>query len=524
MGVYLYLSILPGRITAEAWHSVYRETLTLLEKYPFLDQVERGGHWYAHRAEHREDLFPDGCGGWRTIGDMVTGGRTEDFMLADDISHYDKGVADNGRDILLYGLQELVTDSPTGVSLIWGNKTQGQDSHIYLLAIACLICHRFPNAAMVDGDISAGQCRRAVEWANQFLENPIDVPVTADMTRLLPRLRQAGVEPDKLLPAFFMLTLEVKDPDMGAYLFFQCGASVIEDYFRSVLQIEPNQDGEVTLAVSELKEYLQMGLDFGALCRMVLTGPEGQRLTVESFLKKLLGMKLHVLDKVTYDYTLSPRDKGFWDGVDTVEMQMQRVFTQMGGGRNRNVDAFLPLDAICDRIQSVIGGGCDVGAMAKQALSQIPAPAKDSPQSILYDDPDSDYQQYCRALHAEASYDIESYDDLMRYRPGSSVKPALEEFIVRSLRTMAGFADQCMDEFCALDREGRERWFLERYKVLVTVEIQERIFSHIMDNEYIRRYMAVYATDNGSDNVGKLLRALLWVPELLEHYWELAET
>ena len=71
MGIYLYLSIVPNRISADQWHGVYQETLTLLEHFPFLDKFQaENGLWYATQSRHKDDLFSDKCGGWRSLGDM----------------------------------------------------------------------------------------------------------------------------------------------------------------------------------------------------------------------------------------------------------------------------------------------------------------------------------------------------------------------------------------------------------------------------------------------------------------------
>ena len=64
---------------------------------------------------------------------------------------------------------------------LWGNKTQGEPYHMYLLSIACLIEARLGYKAFVYGDITRGQCRKAVEMANEYLDMPIDIPDRCDM-------------------------------------------------------------------------------------------------------------------------------------------------------------------------------------------------------------------------------------------------------------------------------------------------------------------------------------------------------
>jgi hypothetical protein len=59
---------------------------------------------------------------------------------------------------------------------------------MYLLAIACLIEARLGEKAFVYGDITKGQCKKAVELANKHLKKPIDVPDRCDMERFYRRI------------------------------------------------------------------------------------------------------------------------------------------------------------------------------------------------------------------------------------------------------------------------------------------------------------------------------------------------
>lgn len=217
MGVFLYLDIVPDRISEKEWASVYQETLTLLDNYEFLGIVKDDKYYYAARSAHQENV-ERGYAGWWVSGDMFGGRNMEDFLLYSDVAIYWERAGErqsNSSDILL---SYLDTHEGPPACCIWGAKTQGCPAHKYLLAIACLICHRLPNAAHVYGDITAGQCHQAVDWANQFLTDPIDVPVTVDMKRLLPRLKAVGLTGHELLHSFYELTLEATDRNMGSYL------------------------------------------------------------------------------------------------------------------------------------------------------------------------------------------------------------------------------------------------------------------------------------------------------------------
>lgn len=528
MGVFLYLSIIPERIKAKDWKAVYNESLLLLENYPFLNRVEDSycgiRRIYAQRSAH--DPY---SGSWDSYGDMRTGANTEWFGLRDDIETYQKRnrgyLTETDWDVLLESVEDCPVEHPEAVS-VWANKTQGEDSHIYLLAIGCLICHRFPDAAHIWGDISAGQCRRAVRWANQFLPQPIDVPTTADMHRLLPRLLRAGIPEEELLRTFYSLTLQGKNRTMGTYLREMLPEQVFYRHYRKHLKPYERCEGQVYLQWRVLKEYLELGFDFQALCRMVMVDPEGNQLTPREFLRKLLGMKLHVEEKETYDYTKSPREWGDSEAVDHISAQFSRIFGLMSGASNVNVNTYIPLEQICADFREILENRCDAEALAKDILRELAESEKnESAQRMFYDDPESRFvklaEEHQKLKEELAQYDITSYDDLMNFAEGKSVFPKLHESLKGNFEKLHTFGIQAMEELSPLGRVEREIWFLNRYQIMITKELQKLIFERIMDDTFIQRYAALYCVDCKSDKIYKLIRALLWNPVLLNYYWEL---
>lgn len=129
MGIFLNLYVIPQRIEPERWRKAYLETLKLIEAYPFMDIVEEKWNGiryrYTTRTKHVWDTPAQERGGWSTIGDLVTGSRTEWFTPGSDITGYlpRNGVTDNGVDILLtelYGFYDL--ERPNTVIDIWGKR------------------------------------------------------------------------------------------------------------------------------------------------------------------------------------------------------------------------------------------------------------------------------------------------------------------------------------------------------------------------------------------------------------------
>ena len=98
---------------------------------------------------------------------------------------------------------------------LWGAKTQGMPYHMYLLAIACLIESRLGPKACVYGDITKGQCRKAVEMANKYLDREIDLPVRCDSDKLYERIQILPVSEIEQLQAYLSLYLGETDASFG---------------------------------------------------------------------------------------------------------------------------------------------------------------------------------------------------------------------------------------------------------------------------------------------------------------------
>ena len=532
MGVFLNLCIAPERISADDWSAVYRETLVLLGEFPFLDRIKaENGYCYGGQSAHRENVL-EGYDGWHVTGDVYDGCNMESFFLIDDIAYYRKKVPcgeQDERDILLWEVSDHIEEVQCPpCAWVWMAKTQGKTAHLYLLAIACLICHRFPDAALVSGDISAGQCRRAVEWANQYLEVPIDVPVTADINRLMPRLLACNLEEKDIIPALFCLTQQPKHGEVGASMRGSIPASVIESYYKERLKPDEHDPDRLYLDRSTVKEYLGLGLNFETLCRMVMVDPDGNQIAPREFMKVLLEMKFHVHidDKVLYDFVANPKELGTSD-VETVYGMLASALLAMHGARNRNVAAYMPLEQIISVFESVVGVN-DYQVMVKELLEEIEASAGYKSQNDVYDGPDSFYREALVRNEAEKEaraqpYDIVIRDDVVAYRDGDSVEPKLDASLIGYAEQLRKIGRETYDGMVnELTEEERKAFFHERYKVLIPKEVEDRFFARIMDEDYIIRYVGLYSVEINED-VRWVIRGFLWNPELLDHYWELSE-
>ncbi len=551
MGIVIDLRIIPSRIHPDRWKSVYMETLQLVEAYEFMDRVvgERNGlqYDYAERTKNRKNLFGTGAEGWHSVGDMQTGCNTDDFALLGNIQAYQPKEAqtDKGEDILLdefYGLE--MSGGPAGSINIWGGSTNGQDSHIYLLAVACLIVDRLPEAAMVSGSISAGQCQRAVRWANRHLSTPVHLPDTGCREKLLRRLRKSSLSAEQVLEAFYGLTIEAKDKGMGDFLRKELKEEEYRDYYQKRLGMyHIGQRGFVTT----MKEYLEMGFAFRGLCEMAVNAPEGSGVYPEEFLRRVMESKLHIKDKVTGDFTRFAASVPESEEVEDIGGIIEKTLGLLCGAENRNVNAYYPLEKIRADCQEVFGDRCNVDETIDRLLA---ADGEDSDRKMLqrlfYDNVDSFFRQdmlsqkkkaipgnlpegsgcdnadKCAHIHKE-KYHMNAYRDLKNFFVGCTIRPELDKDLTKNFQMIRYFAEAEFEEFRAWDRTKRENFFINNNKfLLLSKEVWDRIFDRVMDDAYIIRFYGIFNVNCYQSGGYNFCKNILTNLQALDYYWDKA--
>lgn len=213
MGIFIRLSISKS-VTKEEWKKVYEETLQLIKNFPFAERRKIKIHDIdticlirTEEQEDRDEWNPNKTKiGWNTIGDYDNMHVAENYYLPRDIVEDNKVEPDAGDAMLqaisVYINFDLEDERFHHTYNIWGNKTQGEPYHIYLLAVAALIEARLGTKAFTYGDITRGQFKKAVEIANKYLNEPIDIPDRCDMERLLMRIKKLPLSPVDQLTVF----------------------------------------------------------------------------------------------------------------------------------------------------------------------------------------------------------------------------------------------------------------------------------------------------------------------------------
>ena len=115
--------------------------------------------------------------GWRTSMDYLTLNEAEAYWVPRDLVGDRKADPEAG-DAMMGALPAWLgydweDERVNHTYSLWDDKTQGEPYHMYLLAVACLMEDRLGEKAFIHGDITLGQCRKAVELANRYLKEPI---------------------------------------------------------------------------------------------------------------------------------------------------------------------------------------------------------------------------------------------------------------------------------------------------------------------------------------------------------------
>ena len=243
MGININLYISKS-VTKQEWKQVYEESLQLAKAFHLADlkitnikgietyclvsscECEKPRIW---EKDHKEI-------GWSTVGDHETLRIAEEYFtprnLIDD-NEYDI----NAGDAILAAIStyEEIEECDIGaeqVYYLWGNKTQGRPYHMFLLAIACMIVSRLEEKAYVGGDITRGQCRKAVALANEHLQRPIELPDQCDMEQLHRRIAKLPFEPKKQINILVYLYLGTKDAKFGEYLRSHFSQDACYEYWK----------------------------------------------------------------------------------------------------------------------------------------------------------------------------------------------------------------------------------------------------------------------------------------------------
>lgn len=522
MGIFIHL-VISENIKKDEWLRVYEESLKLVKAFPFYEMAARNYYgeklYCAVPTEEREWLDRMG---WHTIGDYQTLRSAEDYFLPRDLGRddYDGELTD-----ALMGLApaycgfDWEDERCNQFYNLWGNKTQGEPYHMYLLAIACMLESRLGEKAAVYGDITMGQCLKAVELANQYLEEPIDIPVRCDAQRFYKRVRRLPLKTDEVLSFFISCFLGVVDASLGKFIRDHFTDEEIDSYW--IDDFENINFGTIGFE-RYVHKYLTLGFSLTDLCRYIqYAGHKGED-DYEYFVRLIMKTSMHIKEKNCEDCL----------EIDPESEQPYSIYTLMAqfafsGVRNQKVDRYMPLDEICQTLQACIGQLCDVDAIIQQYCEEQRKAAEengDIDDSEIFNEIIK--VQTERMQQAEETYDIASYDTLPYYEAGDSIQPNVKEGLIKSYQFYSGIIKE--DKFITLmeaSPQDRCQFLIQQNQsVCLREEDWRHIFSEIeKEKDAFERYYPMVRVKITSENVLNIVRAFV-LNDALYKYCEEAQT
>lgn len=541
MGIFIYENV-SRSVTEDEWKAVYEETLVLVKAFPL---AERGTITYAGKqivcavpTKERKTSFRGYTKlGWCADMDYDTLNGAEEYYLPRDLINGEKVDMEAGDAMMgvlpAYLNYDWKDERFCRTYSLWDSKTQGEPYHMYLLSIACLIEDRLGEKAFVYGDITQGQCRKAVEMANQYLEKPIHIPAQCEMERLYKRIQKLPINEIEKLEVFEQFYLGVKDEGFYNFERMNFHPDAIQEYWKK--RFADSYIGTRGF-VQDLKKYLSAGLGLKELCSIVRMEDKEGNPQYDEFVKAVMDSKLYLKEKNTEDCL----------EIDQEAEQPYSIWTLaadfvFGAAHNPKANRYIPIEEIRAELKKGIGTKCDVDRYIDEYLEKEAAAPKidvskedistEDFEKMVEADASDIFTQFMnkkidalKSLHEK--YAICDYEDLLNYNKASTIAPELKEVIRKSfLFYHSMIKEKRYKELMERNHEERCAYLIKQNQQLL---LRDRdwiqIFSNIEQHpETYERYYPMVRVEIDSKELNRLTTAFVLNDELYEFAEELSK-
>lgn len=529
MGICIHMSISTA-VKEQEWEKVYNETLQLVKAFSLAERRKVKCHGIETICLVPTKERKEKCGwnyektriGWHASGDYETLHMAEDYFLPRDLCKADEVNPDAGDAVLgaLPEYWEYDRDNPGYGQMysLWGSKTQGEPYHIFLLAIACLIESRLGEKAFVYGDITRGQCRKAVELANKYLEKPIDIPARCDMVRFQERVSNLSYSESEQLSIFERFYLGTKDANFGQYIRDKYSEEACNSYWKDQFKHFMMD----TLGLErEAKQYLLWGFDLRNLCRLVNYNDKENNPRYEKFVEMIMDAKLHQKVKNCEDILDIDQEESSPYDVNFLLARFVHA-----GARNRKVDRYIPIEEIRKVLKEELGDKCDVDIIIDNYLAKEEEIVDISKGNLNDDDIIKAYKQDAAGVFNQAMfikkkileeiderYDISDCEELLYYKAGDTILPSLKEVLEKSFTFYKSMLRE--EYYCELMEQTAVRrceWLVEQNRyILIRDKDWDKIFMDIKkhDEAFSRYYPMVRIKLNSEQQIYMIIAIVL---------------
>ena len=514
MGIYVHLNVADTTTQAE-WEPAYKESLRLIARFPIMDICRKTVHgaelFYAvHAKEHLEN----GKQVWCACGDLETMQTAEENRLWRVLP---KPEQEPPVDVLFSCFWDMKLDGIPDRYIYnrhwryWNGKTQGQPVHMYLLAVACLLEDLLPGKVLCAGDITVGQCRRAVRMASEALGREIRMPVRCDPERLYARVRAMPLAACDVVRCFCRLYLGSEDEAFGQFLRDHFSREELHSWWVQTFQ----DDGFRTIGYqTDLKRYLTMGFGIPELRQYLPLIRHDEADLQEVFrdvLDRILDAELHIPEKDCEDLIGINEEAEIPYGIETL-----MVLYGLGAARNQRVDRYIPLPELRTQLEECVGEYCDVPVRIAEWTAEREKRESGEMEEIRQTLRTARDRQ--ESLRTE--YDAADLVDLLHFQPGWTIAPNLEKALAGPIRIYRDCAD--LEDFQMVQNLPAEALFrclaAVSFVLTLTLEDWERIWDRLhTDKRASARYLLMGLVEINTADMQMLMRALICNDALYEH-------
>jgi len=526
MGVMIYLNIMPNHIDEADWSKVYEETLEIINGYPFLDSIfdsqTYGCNWkYVTRTKERMIKFADHQIGWHTIGDEMSLKMGESFFLIKDIHYYRNDFKKSGNcdDILFSSIHNYLDSNEEFERLrvadfvVFDAKTQGEPYHIPLLAIACLIESRFPEQAIVTGDISIGQMETAVKWVNSILKHPITLTERADNEKLLFRIKKVVKDEYSALEMLLHSTMRELDVELGNLIRRQFRPETIVAYF--LYEFKRFKIGTLGFS-TELAHFIKLGFRLEDASELCVFDPAGCKYDAKEFAKEVLSMEWATEEGSLVEPISMEINAPNSTNPETVNSIFGKTFLQLAGFQE-TLKSNLSFEQVVRILQDQLGDLCDIDL--------IVAEMSDSKENStdLFDEFYSELEKYVEPEElSKAQFTITDAEDLIAWKYGDTIHPGLEkgifmvkEFVERLLEK----DKELFANFQNMTNKDKMRKLIQSNRFFyIHKKVWDEISDNIDETQMINKILGVLSIKAEEININKLCKSLVNNQELFQAY------
>lgn len=528
MGIFVNLRVSKS-VTKEEWASVYSESLKMIKKLPLAEWQDKksiDGMKITCLVRTKEHEFSYGWNneekeiGWKAYGDYETLKTGEcHFFPKDLVTDYNEAA----DDAILACLPQCTNhdwneDLCNQTYNIFGNKTQGEPYHMYLLAVCCMVESRLKDKAFVNGDITKGQLRKAVEIANSILKTPIDIPARCDTSRLCERVSKLNITENEKFSLFNYLYLGNKNIEFGNFIRNHFSKQVWRNYIKETL----NQYHIKAIGFAgKLENFLELGFDLRTICSLINfeenQKKDDEKNCYETFIRKVLDTKIYLKEKNTEDLLDINQDEERPYSVYTYFAQFM-----FAGAKNHKINVYLPIEEVRKVLKEELKGYSDTDKVIDDYLDKEKKKdpnEKDNSEMLT----EILTKKNNEILKNEKEFDIPSPDYLLFYSKGNTIETVLQKSMIEYFKFMETALKE--DKFTELMKKSpneRCQFLVEQNRsILIRDSDWRKIFKDIKTNDdSFKRYYPMVRVSITSDSVDALVCALIINDDLYNFVYE----